>query len=257
MTTEAHSPETIFDLHGRVALVTGAQRGIGAEIACFLAAAGAQVVVNYVEEEERALALVKQLGGEKRAWPLAFDVTDSDAVSTGFEEIAAHHGRLDILINNAGMRDDGLALRMSDAQWRQAVAVNLDGSFYCCRAALALMRKGGGSIVNVSSVAAFGGSVGQANYAAAKAGVVGLTRTLAVEYASRDIRVNCVVPGLIDTEMTAQLKPSFRQQFIDRIPLGRFGEAHEVAAAVLFLASDAASYITGTVVHVNGGGYLG
>ena len=257
MTDASHNPAALFDLSGKTALVTGAQRGIGAEIAALLAGAGAEVVLNYFEQQDRAAELAEQLSkGGGKAWPLEFDVTDSQAVTGAMEELAARRGRLDILVNNAGLRLDGLALRMSDQQWRSALAVNLDGTFYCCRAALALMRKGGGSIVNISSVAAYTGSVGQANYAAAKAGVVGLSRSLAIEYATRGIRVNCIVPGLVETEMTEKLKPAFREEFLSRIPLRRFGEPQEIAAAALFLASDAASYITGAVLHVNGGGYL-
>jgi 3-oxoacyl-[acyl-carrier protein] reductase len=244
------------DLSGKVALVTGAQRGIGAEVARLLAAAGAHVIVGYVVEPERAGQLCKEInaaGG--KAFSTCFDVTDSLAVTKAFEQIAELYGRLDILVNNAGRRVDNLALKMSDEQWRQSLAVNLDGVFYCCRAALALMRKTGGSIVNVSSIAAFTGSLGQANYAAAKAGVVGLTRSLAVEYGSRGIRVNCVVPGIIETEMTADLKPAFRTELLERIPLKRFGEPADVAQAVLFLASEAAAYISGVTLHINGGGY--
>jgi len=257
MTIQA-TPAGLFELSGHVALVTGAQRSIGAEIARMLASAGAEVVINYVEEPERADALADEInnaGG--KAWTVLFDVTDSQAVTAGFEQIAQRAGRLDILVNNAGMRRDGLALRMKDKDWQDSLKVNLDGVFYCCRAALALMRANGGSIINISSVAGFCGSVGQANYAAAKAGVVGLSRSLAVEYATRKIRVNCVVPGLVESEMTENLKPAYREEFIKRIPMGRFGEPKEVAAAVLFLASDAASYITGAAIHINGGGYIG
>ena len=247
---------TAFDLTGKVALVTGAQRGIGAECARVLAAAGAEVVVGYLVEPERADALCKEIikaGG--KAWCKSFDVTDSSAVTGAFEKIAERFGRLDILVNNAGLRVDNLALKMSDEQWRKALAVNLDGVFYCCRAALALMRKGGGSIVNISSIAAFTGSIGQANYAAAKAGIVGLTRSLAVEYGGRGIRINCIVPGIIETEMTADLKAEYRADLLSRIPLKRFGEAADIAHTALFLASDAAAYISGATLHVNGGGY--
>jgi len=255
--SEVLTPAGLFDLSGKVALITGAQRGIGAEIARLLAGAGAEVVINHVEEDDRAAELEAELcRGAGKAWALKFDITDSRAVTGGFEELAASAGRLDILVNNAGIRLDSLALRMKDEQWRRVLAVNLDGVFYCCRAALALMRKAGGSIINVGSIAAFTGSVGQANYAAAKAGVVGLSRSLAIEYATKQIRVNCVIPGLVETEMTGKLKPAFREEFIRRIPLGRFAEPREIAAAVLFLASDAAGYITGAALHVNGGGYL-
>ncbi len=246
----------LLELSGKVALVTGAQRGIGASIARTLAQAGAEVVINHIVEDDLANALAKELSsGGGRAWPLKFDVTDSHAVVTGFEEILARSHRLDILVNNAGIRRDTLALTMKDEDWRETLKVNLDGAFYCSRAAVALMRKSGGSVVNVSSVAAFTGSVGQSNYAAAKSGVVGLTRSMAVEYAARGIRFNCVVPGLIDTEMTQGLKSGIREEYIRRIPMGRFGEPEEVAAAVLFLASDAASYITGATLHINGGGF--
>jgi 3-oxoacyl-[acyl-carrier protein] reductase len=236
-----------------VALVTGAQRGIGAAIARELAARGAQVVLGHVVESERAAALADELPD---AWPLEFDVTDPEAVAGAFSTIAERAGRIDIVINNAGLRADGLAMRLKDEEWRRAMAVNLDGVFHCCREALKLMRKGGGSIVNISSVAAFAGSVGQANYAAAKAGVIGLSRSLALEYAGRGIRVNCVVPGLVDTEMTEQLKPAMREQFLSQIPLKRFGTPEEVAHAAAFLAGPESSYITGAVLHVNGGGYI-
>jgi 3-oxoacyl-[acyl-carrier protein] reductase len=257
MERTTYAPAAIFELSGRVALVTGAQRGIGAEIARQLAGAGAEVVINYTVEPELAAGLAAEINGSGgKAWALEFDVTSSAAVTAGFETLLERSGRLDILVNNAGIRADGLALRMSDAQWREALAVNLDGALYCCRAALALMRKSGGSIVNISSIAAFAGSAGQANYAAAKAGLIGLSKSLAVEYASRNIRVNCVVPGLIETQMTQSLKQAYREKFLQQIPMGRFGEPQEVAATVLFLASDAASYITGAAIHVNGGGYL-
>ena len=245
------------DLSGKIALVTGASRGIGAECCRLLAAAGAEVIVNYRSDHPSATALAAEITAKQgRAFTLGFDAADSSAVVEAFEKIVERYGRLDILVNNAGRRVDNLALRMSDAQWREALQTNLDSVFYCCRSALAVMRKDGGSIVNVSSVAAFAGSAGQVNYAAAKAGVAGLTRSLALEYGARAIRVNCVVPGIIETAMTADLKPQFLEQAIARIPLGRLGEAREVADAVVFLASEAASYITGAVLHVNGGGYL-
>lgn len=245
-----------YRLDGKVALVTGAQRGIGAEVAKLLAQAGAEVAIGHVVEPERAEAVAAEIEqGAGQAYPLCFDVTDSAQVLKAYEQLIERSGKLDILVNNAGVRADNLALRMSDSEWRKAMAVNLDGAFYCCRASLSLMRKTGGSIVNISSVAAFAGSVGQANYASAKAGLVGLTKSLAVEYASKNIRVNCIVPGLIETEMTDALKPAFREQFMSQIPMGRFGTAEEVAAGVLFFASDASSYITGAALHINGGGY--
>jgi 3-oxoacyl-[acyl-carrier protein] reductase len=244
------------DLSGRVALVTGASRGIGEACARALAAAGAKVLVNSREgdpDTDSVVAAIQAGGGQARA--LLFDVADSAAVKSAYADIGANEGRLDVLVNNAGKRVDGLALRLTDEQWREALAVNLDGVFFCCREALNLMRSGGGSIVNISSVAAFAGSAGQANYSAAKAGVLGLTRSLALEYGGRSVRVNVVVPGIIETAMTANLKEAYRDELLKQIPVKRFGTPAEVAAAVLFLASDAASYISGATLHVNGGGY--
>jgi 3-oxoacyl-[acyl-carrier protein] reductase len=245
-----------IDLTGKVALVTGASRGIGAACATALSAAGASVFVNTRGGDSAGSDLVEALnaaGGSAEL--LTFDVSDPAGIKVAFAQVQEKHGRLDVLVNNAGRRADALALRMTDEQWRDSMAVNLDGVFYCSREALALMRSGGGSIVNVSSAAAFAGSVGQANYAAAKAGVIGLTRTLAIEYGGRGIRVNCVVPGLIDTAMTEDLKPAYREQMIAQIPLKRFGRPEEIAATVVFLASDAASYVSGATLHVNGAGY--
>ena len=243
-------------LEGMVALVTGGGTGIGAACARAVAAQGAQVVVNYLDSAEAAEAVAAEIvaaGGT--AWTLQFDVSDSAAVNAGFAEVKQRCGRLDILVNNAGARLDGLALLMKDEQWRDSLAVNLDGVFYCCRSAIAMMRKGGGSIVNIASVAAFAGSAGQANYSAAKGGVVSLTRSLALEYGPKAIRVNCIVPGLVDTGMTENLSDELRADFVSRIPLARFGTPEEIAAAVLFLAGPAASYVSGACLHVNGGGY--
>lgn len=244
------------DLAGKVAFVTGASRGIGLACAQALHAAGAQVILADMSFGEECSAFLQQAQARPdSAWTHELDVTDSAAVKEAITQTAKRAGSLDILVNNAGKRFDNLALVMKDEEWRQALAVNLDGVFYCCRAALAQMRKTGGSIVNVSSVAAFSGSAGQVNYAAAKAGIVGLTRSLALEYGSRNIRVNCVVPGVIQTPMTSDLKPEFVDDIISRIPLQRLGQPSEVAQAVLFLASGAASYISGACLHINGGGY--
>jgi len=248
----------MIDLTGKVALVTGGSRGIGAACCKALAASGADVVVNYPFESEDPAAVLEEIrsaGGQ--ASKVMFDISNSKAVLAGFEQLAERHGRLDILVNNAGIRVDNLALRMSDEQWKKCMSVNLDGVFYCCRAALALMRKSGGSIISISSIAAFTGSVGQTNYSAAKAGIIGMTNSLALEYGGRGIRVNCVVPGLVNTPMTEDLKPAFKEDLVSRIPLKRFGEPEEIANTVLFLASDLAGYISGATIHVNGGGYPG
>lgn len=245
-----------YDLSGKVALVTGGSRGIGLACARALHMAGAAVVLAdlaFGSESEEFSSEAQ--AGSASVTTVQLDVTDGPAVKEVIGGIGKQAGRLDILINNAGRRIDNLALVMKDEEWRDSLAVNLDGVFYCSRAALALMRKSGGSIVNIASVAAFAGSVGQVNYSAAKAGVVGLTRSLALEYGSRSIRVNCVVPGVISTAMTSEIKPELLEEYISRIPLKRLGLPEDVARAVLFLASDAASYITGACLHVNGGGY--
>jgi 3-oxoacyl-[acyl-carrier protein] reductase len=245
-----------YNLQGKVALVTGGSRGIGLACAKALHAAGATVVladIAFGEESAQFIAAVQP--APNAVSTLELDIADGPAVKDTIARLGKQAGRLDILVNNAGRRIDNLALVMKDEEWRGALAVNLDGVFYCSRAALALMRKTGGSIVNISSVAAFAGSVGQVNYAAAKAGVVGLTRSLALEYGSRNIRVNCVVPGIISTAMTSNVAPELMDDFVSRIPLKRLGLPEDVAQAVLFLASDAASYITGACLHVNGGGY--
>lgn len=243
-------------LTDQVALITGAGRGIGAACAQALASAGAEVVINYRSSADEAQALAEEItaaGG--KAWTLQFDAADSAQVDSAVAQIIERCGKLDILVNNAGQRFDGLAQGMSDEQWRKSIAANLDSTFFCCRAAIRAMKRTGGSIVNISSVAAFAGSAGQANYSAAKGGVVSLTRSLALEYGGRGIRVNCVVPGIIETAMTASVPEKNREDWLGRIPLKRFGRPEEVAQAVLFLAGDMASYVTGATLHVNGGGY--
>jgi 3-oxoacyl-[acyl-carrier protein] reductase len=237
------------DLEGKVAVVTGASRGIGRAIAVALGAQGAKVVVNYTANEgaaKEAAAAVEAAGGS--AALKRFDVADSAA-----------EGALHILINNAGIAVNTLVLGSKDADWQRAIAVNLSGTFHCCRAALrSLIRaRDAGRIINITSITGEVGSAGQGPYVAAKAGVIGLTKTLAREYASRGVTVNAVSPGFIDTDMTATDLPEDRRaQLLTQIPLGRVGKPEDVAGAVIYLASPAAAYVTGQVLRVNGGLFM-
>jgi 3-oxoacyl-[acyl-carrier protein] reductase len=248
------------DLAGRVAVVTGASRGIGRAIAVALGRAGAKVVINYTANEAAAndaAAAVAAAGGA--AVTKRFDVADAAAVDAAFKEIIAAEGGLHILVNNAGVAVNTLVLGAKDADWKRAIDVNLNGTFHCCRAALrALMKaKDAGRIVNITSITGETGSAGQAPYVAAKAGVIGLTKTLAREYASRGVTVNAVSPGYIDTDMTATELPEERRvELLKTIPLGRVGKPEDVAAAVAYLAGPAAAYVTGQVLRVNGGLFM-
>jgi 3-oxoacyl-[acyl-carrier protein] reductase len=240
---------------GRVAVVTGASRGIGRACAVALAAEGHRVGVLYAHDDDGAAetcALVEKEGGE--AVSVKADVTDSGAVDAAFDEVEAAFGRVEILVANAGINRDGLFLRMGDDQWGEVLRTDLDGAFHAVRrAARGMVRARYGRIVSVSSVVALSGSPGQANYAAAKAGLVGLTRAVARELASRGITANVVAPGPISTSMTDALSEERRQEMTTQVPLARFGTAEEVAAVVAFLCSDAAGYVTGAVVPVDGG----
>jgi 3-oxoacyl-[acyl-carrier protein] reductase len=248
------------ELTGRIAVVTGGSRGIGRAIAIALGRAGAKVVVNYTANEAAAnetATAVADAGGA--AVTKRFDVADAAAVDAAFKEIIASEGGLHILVNNAGIAVNTLVLGAKDADWKRAIDVNLNGTFHCCRSAIrALMKaKETGRIINITSITAETGSAGQAPYVAAKAGVIGLTKTLAREYASRGVTVNAVSPGYIDTDMTAaELPEERRAELLKSIPLGRVGKPEDVAAAVAYLAGPAASYVTGQVLRVNGGLFM-
>jgi 3-oxoacyl-[acyl-carrier protein] reductase len=247
----------VFSLKDKVALVTGASQGIGRDTALALSQAGAKVAVA-ARNEEKLVNLVSEIeaaGGSALA--VKMDVADAEQVKAGFKQVVEKFGRLDILVNNAAITRDGLSMRMKQDDWEAVLKTNLTGAHLCIQQALStMMRARVGRIINISSVVAQSGNAGQANYVAAKAGLIGLTKAVAIEIASRNITVNAVAPGFIETPMTDVLPDKVKEELKTRIPLGRMGSAREVAAAIIFLASDEAGYITGHVLNVNGGMHL-
>jgi 3-oxoacyl-[acyl-carrier protein] reductase len=241
---------------GRVALVTGASRGIGRAIARRLAARGAVVVAAARENHAAAVAAeIVQDGGQAES--VSLDVTDAAAVAGAVADLVERRGRIDILVNNAGITKDQLMLRMKREDWDAVLSTNLTAAFSCTQAVLkSMIKQRSGRVINVTSVVGQAGNAGQANYAASKAGLIGFTKALALEVSSRNITVNAVAPGLIDTDMTRALSTGTHDEWADRIPLKRLGTPDDVAAAVAFLASDEAAYITGHVLAVNGGMYM-
>ncbi len=247
----------MFSLKDKVAVVTGASQGIGRETALALAEAGAKVAVA-ARSEEKLATLVQEITGKGgEAFAVKLDVADPEQIKAAFKTILDKFGKVDILVNNAGITRDGLALRMKAEDWDAVLRTNLTGAHLCIQQVLhGMMKARAGRIVNITSVVARMGNAGQANYVAAKAGLIGLTKAMAIEIASRNITVNAVAPGFIETPMTDVLGDKVKEELKTRIPLGRMGTGRDVAAAIVFLASDEASYITGQVLDVNGGMYL-
>jgi len=247
----------MFSLKDKVALVTGASQGIGRDTALALTEAGAKVVVA-ARNEEKLAALVGEIvlaGGQALA--VRMDVADTEQVRAGFKQVIEKFARLDILVNNAAITHDGLSVRMKQGDWDAVIRTNLTGAHLCIQQALGtMMRARAGRIINIASIVAQMGNAGQANYVASKAGLIGLTKAMAIEISSRNITVNAVAPGFIETPMTDALADKVKEELKTRIPLGRMGSPRDVAAAIVFLASDEAGYITGHVLDVNGGMYL-
>jgi 3-oxoacyl-[acyl-carrier protein] reductase len=248
----------MFDLTGKIALVTGGSRGIGRATAQVLAEQGAEVAISYVGNEAAAKETVSSIeaaGGKAQA--LRFDVSDAAATEQAIAEFAKRAGRLDILVANAGIAIDGLLLRLKEDDFDRILAVNLKGAVTSARAAIkVMMRAKAGRVIFLSSVVGEMGNAGQTAYAASKAALIGVTKSIAREYASRNITVNAVTPGYVDTDMTHGLSDELRQKMLESVPLGRTATSREVAAAIAFLASDEAAYVTGTALRVNGGMYM-
>jgi 3-oxoacyl-[acyl-carrier protein] reductase len=244
-------------MNNRIAVVTGASRGIGRACALALAQCGGKVALaaRQIDKLDEVAAEIRAAGGE--AFTTELDLGSHDSIKAAFAKIAKEFGRVDILVNNAGVTRDGLAIRMKRDDWDLVLQTNLSGSFFCIQQVLpGMIRERWGRIVNIASVVGEAGNAGQANYVASKAGLIGLTKSLAQEVASRSVTVNAVAPGFIETDMTAGLNDQMKEQIKKGVPLGRFGKPEDVAAAVSFLCSDDASYITGHVLDVNGGMYM-
>lgn len=259
--TAARRPETTESIMSekRVIVVTGASRGIGRAIAVAFAEPGCEVVVNYNSSPDAAQETAAAIEAKGAAAHLRkFNVSDAQEVKDAFQEIVKSLGRIDVLVNNAGITRDNLVAMMKATEWDQVLDTNLKGAFLCSQAVFKpMMRQRSGRIVNVTSVVGVIGNAGQCNYSAAKAGIIGFTRSLAREIISRNVTVNAVAPGFIDTDMTMKLPKAAREALLTQIPAGRYGSPEDVAAAVKFLASDGAAYITGQVIHVNGGMFMG
>ncbi len=247
-----------MSLTGKAVLVTGGSRGIGREICLRLASMNALVYINYVSRSSAAEETQKMIiEAGRKAEIVGFDVADGTAVQDAIKKITAEVGGIDILVNNAGITRDGLMTRMKEPDWDDVLDTNLKGAFLCAKAvSRGMMKKKWGRIVNISSVSGFAGNAGQVNYSAAKAGMTGLTKSMAREYASRNITINSIAPGYIETEMTVELGETVQDQIKSEIPLGCFGQVEDIAAAVAYLVSEDGRYITGQTIHVNGGMYM-
>lgn len=242
-------------LAGKIALVTGASRGIGREIALELAREGANVAINYAGSEAKALEVAEEIKAMGReAITIQADVSNSESVESMVKQTIESFGRLDILVNNAGITKDNLMMRMKEADWDDVININLKGVFLCTKAVTRqMMKQRNGRIINISSIVGVSGNAGQANYVAAKSGVIGLTKTTAKELATRGITVNAIAPGFITTDMTDKLNDETKSEMLKQIPLARLGEPIDIAKTALFLASEDSRYMTGQTLHIDGG----
>lgn len=242
-------------LQGKVALVTGASRGIGRAVALSFAREGAKVIINYNGNQEKALGVKKEIeqhGGNAEIY--ACNVSDETSVKEMFDFIQKEYGTIDILVNNAGITKDGLILKMSEEEFQSVMDINLKGTFFCAKyASKQMMKQRSGRIINMSSVVGVVGNAGQVNYSASKAGIIGFTKSLAKELGSRQVTVNAIAPGYIDTDMTKQLPEAIKERILETIPMKRIGKPEDIAEACVFLASKKADYITGQVLGINGG----